>query len=276
MQTGHRISTITPWHAARNISVRSTMGDTIAYPSPPVLPPISSIGSALELLIEFVLQPGIPSLTRFCSFNRRTMQLSTRTTSTPQSSNIVLTSTTPLSVSSRTPLTMLTLYRAICTPRFSTCNCFSDYLWWRITSCARPPLWWDRSIDLCVTIHRPVWRPLDLVLLPMTGLSFGLELPEFFEMLLPNIRKKCHELLKTDASLTAQFFKMVDRHWEYVTAYCWRFLPVQGRRLCVVDVGGLSDYHVNEMTSNRSGFFHTRGKWPWESGEFHFDSFVLR
>jgi len=29
---------------------------------------------------------------------------------------------------------------------------------------------------------------------------------------------------------------------------------------CVVDVGGLSDYHVNEMTSNRSGFFHTRGK----------------
>ena len=51
------------------------MGDTIAYPSPPVLPPISSIGSPLELLIEFVLQLGIPYLTRFCGLNRYTIQL---------------------------------------------------------------------------------------------------------------------------------------------------------------------------------------------------------
>jgi len=44
----------------------------------------------------------------------------------------------------------------------------------------------------------------------------------------------------------------------------------------IMAVGRLNDYHVNEMTSNRSGFFfNTRGN-DLESVEFYSNSFALR
>lgn len=39
------------------------------------------------------------------------------------------------------------------------------------------------------------------------------------------------------------------------------FCLYKGEDYVIMVVGGLNDYHVNEMTSNRSGFlFNTRGK----------------
>jgi hypothetical protein len=70
----------------------------------------------IELLVEVLLQLDIPSLTRFRGLKASTAaqwSLSTRFTSTPQSSSIALTSSAPLSASRRTRLTAVR-----CTERF--------------------------------------------------------------------------------------------------------------------------------------------------------------
>lgn len=153
-----------PWYVDGNNGVRSTMDDTIVCPSPPVFPPTSSKDSPLESVIEVLLQLGIHSITRSIATR---CDLSTRTTGTPQSSSIVLTPSVPFSVSKPTLLTVLTLYRTPCTTQ--CCNRFG-HLWWRITSCTRHILWWERCIGLCITVRRLVWHPLDLALLPMASM----------------------------------------------------------------------------------------------------------
>lgn len=108
MYTGSSLSLTAPWTISTlEKRFHLTIADTIAHPSPPFLPPVSSIGSLYKFSLRSCSsQTFLLSLASAAS-SAAQCSLSTQSLSTLQSSSIAFTSSAPLSASRQTPLTVL-------------------------------------------------------------------------------------------------------------------------------------------------------------------------